>query len=255
MTAPTPIRAAVVDDEPPARDRIRWLLRDVTDVQLVAEYGDVAGALAGLRREPVDLLFLDVRMPGGDGISLLEKLGESAPEHVILVTAFEEYALRAFELEATDYLLKPFDPARFHGALDRVRRQLQTSEGEPSRPAIGGEQARAGVLDRLAVRSGGRILLIPAAEVDWLGAEGNYVRVRTGPRSYLLRETLTALERRLDPARFARIHRSTIVNLERIRELQPLFHGEMAVVLVSGERLTLSRKCRRQLRGRWGQAV
>jgi len=275
-----PIRAVVVDDEPPARDRIRWLLQGQADVELVAEYEDSRSAVEGLRARPVDLLFLDVRLPGADGVSLLESLGEVAPPQVIFVTAYGDYALRAFDLAAADYLLKPYDSDRFYEALDRVRRALRP--GDAPAPEAAPEAAVASAsgryLRRLAVRTGGRIVLVRMDEVEWIEARGNYARLHLPPPGtltgagapasaaagsgreargpvHLVRETMAALEAALDPERFARIHRSTIVNLERIRELHPLFHGEYVVLMRSGERLTLSRGYRERLHGRWGRAL
>ncbi len=269
------IRAAIADDEPPARARIRWLLRDQPDVVLVGEFEDARSAAEALRREGADLLFLDVRLPEGDGVELLETLGGSAPPHVIFVTAYDHYAVRAFELHATDYLLKPYDPARFYEALDRARQALRTaaeargSAGDAAAATAGSETPRGpagsgrGFLDRIAVRTSGRIVLVRVEDVDWIEACGNYARLHVAPAAgaaapgpvHLVRETMAALEAGLDPARFVRIHRSAIVNLERVRELHPLFHGEYVVVLRSGERLTLSRGYRDRLRGRWGSAL
>ncbi|HEX9106337.1 MAG TPA: LytTR family DNA-binding domain-containing protein, partial [Longimicrobiales bacterium] len=277
------IRAVVVDDEPPARDRIRWLLQDQADVELVGEYEDGRCAVAALRQRPADLLFLDVRLPGADGVSVLESLGDEAPPQVIFVTAYGDYALRAFDFAATDYLLKPYDADRFYEALERARRALRPSAPEHNAPARtppgrsgapGAAQAgtSGGYLQRLAVRSGGRIVLLRMDDVEWIEARGNYARLHLAPSPgvvapgagggreprgpvHLVRETMAALEAALDPERFARIHRSTIVNLERVRELHPLFHGEYVVLMRSGERLTLSRGYRERLRGRWGRAL
>ncbi len=270
------IRAAIVDDEPPARERIRWLLRDQPDVVLVGEFEDARSAAEALRQGGADLLFLDVRLPESDGVELLEALGTGAPPQVIFVTAYDHYAVRAFELHATDYLLKPYDPERFYEALERARQALHAAAGargvaaddvaatdSGGSPARGADGSGQHYLDRIAVRTGGRIVLVRVEDVDWIEARGNYARLHVAPAAgagvpgpvHLVRETMAALEAALDPARFVRIHRSAIVNLERVRELHPLFHGEYVVVLRSGERLTLSRGYRDRLRGRWGSAL
>ncbi len=276
MSTPPLIRAAIVDDEPPARERIRWLLRDQPDVVLVGEFEDARSAADALRREGADLLFLDVRLPETDGVELLEALGSAAPPQVIFVTAYDHYAVRAFELHATDYLLKPYDPARFYAALDRARQALRAAAeghaptaGDAAPADLGDDRRRDAAatpprfLDRIAVRTGGRIVLVRVEDVEWIEARGNYARLHVAPAAgaatpgpaHLVRETMAALEAALDPARFVRIHRSAIVNLERVRELHPLFHGEYVVILRSGTRLTLSRGYRHRLRGRWGSAL
>jgi two-component system LytT family response regulator len=238
------IRTCIVDDEPLARERIRVLLAGEPDVEIVGESGGGPAAVEVIRAVRPDLLFLDVQMPGPDGFGVLEALGAAVPRAVIFVTAYDQYALQAFEVHALDYLLKPFSSRRFHRALERARTELLQRGG-------GGVDERILSLleqirhprrpERLVIRSAGRVSFLRVDEIDWVEAEGNYVRLHAGAASHLLRETMKGIEAKLDPDRFIRIHRSTIVNTDRIKELQPLFHGEYAVILRDGTRLTASR--------------
>jgi two-component system LytT family response regulator len=245
------IRTLIVDDEPLARQRLRKLLEADADIAIAGECADGREALAALRELRPDLVFLDVQMPGMDGFGVLQGLGGAVTPVVIFVTAHDRYALKAFEVHALDYLLKPFDKARFAAALGRAKAQI----GQGSAAALNErlhallqtvEQRRGGP-ERLMVKSAGRIFFVRIADVDWIEAAGNYVRLHVGEEDHLLRESLTALEKMLDPARFVRIHRSTIVNLERIRELQPAFHGDYVIILSSGAELPLARSCRHKL--------
>jgi two-component system, LytTR family, response regulator len=261
MTGPAewtgPIRAIIADDEPPARRRIRALLQGEEDVEVVAECRDGREAIAAVEAQAPDLLFLDVQMPEADGFDVVAALGAERLPAVVFVTAYDEYALRAFEVHALDYLLKPFDRERFRAALDRARgevrrhRQRTAGDGEVDRRVqdlIESLRAPgAGYLRRIPVRSGGRIRFVEAEEIDYLEAEGNYVRIHAGERSFLIRDSLGDLETRLDPARFLRIHRGTIVRTDRIREMEPLFRGEYLIVLESGARVQSSRRCRAKL--------
>jgi two-component system LytT family response regulator len=251
-----PIRALVVDDEPLARERIVTLLAK-EDVEVVGECADGAAAIDAILRLSPDLAFLDVQMPGADGFDVIQLVGPSKMPPVIFVTAYDNYALRAFEVHALDYLLKPFDRDRFHAALERARQEIERRQNgalekrllalvRDLRPA-------AQRLDRLVVKSGGRVFFVKAEEIDWIEAAGNYVRLHLGADSHLFRETMNALEARLDPDRFFRIHRSRIVNMERIQELQPWFNGEYLVLLRNGTKLTLSRGYREKLQERLGR--
>ena len=232
-----PISAVIVEDEPLGRDLIRELLRSDSDVTLVGECGNGHEALSMLEQKRPDLVFLDVRMPEIDGFEVLAGLGRQTPV-VVFVTAYDEYAVRAFEVNAVDYLLKPFDRERFQQALDRAKTQIRFRGADgKSRPYP----------ERLLVKSGSRIVFVRTDEVDWIEAEGNYVRLHVKKDTHFLRTTISNLEEHLDPTRFARIHRSQIVNIDRIRELRPWWHGEYHVLLKDGTQLTLSRTYRERI--------
>ena len=238
-------RAASVDDEALARERIRSLVGQEPDLELVGEAGDGQAAVELIRREKPDLVFLDVQMPGLDGFGVLQALGDEVPPAVIFVTAYDHYALQAFDVHALDYLLKPFNSRRFKKAVLRARTEL-TREHPPEvnerlLSLLEGLRSGRRPPERIVLKSAGRVSFLKVDEVDWVEAEGNYVRLHVGPHSHLLRETMKNIEGRLDPDRFIRIHRSTIVNTDRIKELHPLFHGEYAVILRDGTRLTASR--------------
>jgi two-component system, LytTR family, response regulator len=244
------IRTIIVEDEPLARDRLRTLLEDEPDIEIVAECADGATAVVTIRDEEPDLVFLDVNMPELDGFGVLEQLGADAVPAVVFVTAYDHFAVQAFDAHALDYILKPFDEDRFRTALDRARTALRvraSQDIDTRLAALLGDLRRPRHLERLAIKSGGKIVFIRTDEIDWIGAEGNYARLHTGTRSHLLRETMSMLESKLDPDRFLRIHRSTIVNTESIAELEPLFQGDYVVILRDGTRLTSSRGYRSNL--------
>ena len=247
----TKIRTLIVDDEPLARERIRSLLEGEADIEVLGECTDGREAVTTIEAERPDLVFLDVQMPELDGFAVLEVLEVEEMPVVVFVTAFDQFALRAFDAHAVDYLLKPFDRERFQRALGRARTQVERHSeddfGERLRALLGQLKPKAEYLERLAVRAGGRIVFIRTDEVDWIDAQGNYARLHLKERTYLLRETMSALEAKLDPARFVRIHRSTIVNAERIRELEPMFAGEYLVILRDGTKLPSSRTYRDKL--------
>jgi two-component system, LytTR family, response regulator len=250
------LRVLLVDDEPLVRQGIRDFLAAEPDIAIIGECGNGLEALEIMAREPVDLVFLDVQMPELDGLGVAAALsGQGGPE-VVFVTAYSEHAVRAFEVNAVDYVLKPFDRERFAAALARVRARRTTGEREELArrlaTVLAELQQAQGHAQRVVVRSEGRIRLVAVDDIDWIEAADNYARLHAGPERHLIRETMTSLEARLDPARFARIHRSTIVNLDRIRELQPTFNGEYAVLLHTGAKLTLSRGYRDALRERLG---
>lgn len=236
------IRALVVDDESLARRNVTLLLRRDPDIGAIAECSSGAGAVEEIRRSKPDLVFLDVQMPECDGFEVLELLGADLPPAVVFVTAYDEYALRAFDAGALDYLLKPFDDARFGRALSRAKERLVHRLASKSRAA-----------ERLVVRSQGQVLFLRTADIDWIEAAGYYACLHVGGDTHILRRSLSELERDLDEERFVRIHRSIIVNLDRIRglELQP--GGEYEVVLSSKARLRLSRRYRKRLQERMGQ--
>lgn len=249
------IRALIVDDEPLARERLRTLLRKEPDMEVIAECGDGSRAATAIEKHRPDLVFLDVQMPEADGFDVLEAIGAEQMPVVIFVTAYDKYALRAFEVSALDYLLKPFDRARFRESLERARQQIRRQrDGEVSErllALLGAVRARQQHRERLVVREGGRILFLRVDEIDWVEAAGNYLRLHAGRQSHLIRETMAGIEAQLDPAKFARIHRSAIVNLDRVRELLPGPHGDSTLLLRDGARLTLSRT----YRARFGSAV
>jgi len=256
------VRTIIVDDEPLARDKTRRYLERESDVEIIAECCDGKEALETIERLRPNLVFLDVQMPELDGFEVLESLDPEALPAIVFVTAFDQYAIRAFDVHAIDYLLKPFDPQRFAAAMSRVRETL----GQPAAPT-GMEdqlrrlleevrQQRPAFAERLVVKSSGRVVFIKVAQIDWVDAAGNYVKLNLhGGESHLLRETMAGLERRLDPQKFLRIHRSTIINVERIQELQQQFHGDYLVVLEDGQRLTLSRSYRERLQELIGRSI
>jgi two-component system LytT family response regulator len=255
----TKIRTLVVDDEPIARERILSLLQQENDVEVIGQCADGVQAVSAIQQQSPDLVFLDVQMPGCDGFGVIQNIGADRMPTVVFVTAYDEYALRAFEVHALDYLLKPFGKDRFQETLKHARESLERRRaGDLGRRLLAlvhdlkPEQQR---LDRLVVKSGGRVFFLRTDEIDWIEAAGNYVRLHVGTSSHLLRETMNAIEGRLDPEKFFRIHRSRIVNMERIQELQPWLNGEYAVLLRTGTRLTLSRGYREKLQERLGKGI
>lgn len=243
----------IADDEALARERLRSLLEDDERFEVVAEAADGRSALQAIREHAPQLVFLDIQMPEMTGVETLAQLhAELPPERrpaVIFVTAYDEFALRAFDLHAVDYLLKPFDRLRFEAALDKALAQLrQPDSGELNQRLAAliaefssSRRSSPKYLERLPIKTEGRVLLVPVEEIDWIGAANNYVEIHVGKASHLMRETLSVLESKLDPEKFLRISRSTIVAIDRIREIQPLFHGEQAVILRNGTKLTASR--------------
>jgi two-component system LytT family response regulator len=239
------LKVLIVDDEPLARQRLRRLLGPETDLELVGECSSVPEALAVIDAERPDLLLLDVQMPEQDGFALLRELPEEARPQVIFVTAFDEHAVAAFEVNAVDYLLKPVDPERLAEALARARRErAAASAGELDprlRSLLETLTPRGRFMDRILVRRPGRISFVNVEEIHWISAEGNYVRLHLAKERHLVRLKIGTLEERLDPARFLRIHRSAIVNLDRVRELHRLPGGDYTVLLDGGATLTMSR--------------
>lgn len=251
------VRTLIVDDEDLARERLHSLLQSQKEIELVGEAADGKSALELIERIKPDLLFLDVQMPELDGFQVLEALDEQDRPNVIFVTAHDKFALRAFDVHAVDYLLKPFDRERFETALKRALAKIQS--GQRTAPAVAkvleeAKQAPAKPAERLIVKTQGRVLLVKAEEVDWVEAADNYVTLHIGNEHHMMRETMTSLEGRLPPEKFMRISRSTIVNIERIKELQPMFHGEYIVLLKNGTKLTLSRGYRDKLNHLFGKA-
>lgn len=261
------IRALIVDDEPIARRGIRLSLRGERDVEIIGECGDGRAALAAIREQRPDLVFLDVQMPLLDGFGVVAALDTENLPAIVFITAYDEHAIRAFEAGALDYLLKPFDRERFQKTLARARRQILSPDRDDLsrrldalldslKPATR-EDEQPRPLERIAVKQAGRIIFLGVNEINWIEAQGNYVQLHTERESHqqqqqqhhhhLLRETMDGIESKLDPARFLRLRRSTIVCIERIKELQPLFNGEYLVILQDGTRLTSSRRYRRNL--------
>jgi two-component system, LytTR family, response regulator len=270
------IRALIVDDEPLARERVRSMADAEPGLEVIGEACDGLEAVDAILSQAPDLVFLDVQMPKLDGFEVITSVGADRMPAVVFMTAFDQHALRAFEVQALDYLLKPFDRDRFQGALRRVRQQIDSAEnGElgkrlralmrdiktdlpletssvTSLPAATSGDRKS---ERMVVKSGGRLFFLRAHEIDWVEAAGNYVRVHVGTESHLLRETMNAIEARLNSEVFFRIHRSRIVNIERIKELQPWFNGEYIVILRNGTKLTLSRGYREKLQDRLGRPL
>ena len=252
------IRAAIVDDEPLARERIRSLLVEAGDVDVIAECANGREAIEALEQSPPDLLFLDIQMPEIDGFDVLQAIGVGRVPVVIFVTAYDQFALRAFEAHALDYLLKPFDDERFEAALQRARERIHQQQGgdlDLRLRALLEEMSagRRGYLHRLVVPTGHRSIFIRTEEIDWIEADRNYIRLHVRGRTHLLRENLSRIESTLDPAKFCRIHRSSIVNIDRIQAVESLSRGEYLVVLHDGTKLTSGRSYRRNLHAIMGK--
>ncbi len=239
------IRALIVDDEPLGRQGVLRFLKNDPEVEVVAQCGDGQSAVGTILTAKPNLVFLDIQMPEIDGFEVVRRVGPEKMPATIFVTAYDRYALRAFEANAIDYLLKPVGQARFEKALARVKgRVAESSKQDVAQRIIATlEQIkrRDQYLERLPVPENGRILFVKTKEIDWIEADGNYVRLHVGARMHEVRETLSALEQRLDPRDFLRIHRSTIVNVQRIKEIQPWFHGYHLVLLQNGQELRMSR--------------
>jgi two-component system LytT family response regulator len=245
------IRAMIVDDEPLARRGIRDQLNEEKDIEIVSECRNGREAVAAIAAQSPDLVFLDVQMPELDGFGVLQTIGAERMPAVIFVTAYDKYALRAFEVNALDYLLKPFEPERFRKALQHAREQIERrSVRDLSRRLqnlLDDMKPAQKPLERLVIKSAGRIFFLSVSEIDWIEAADNYVQLHAGGDEHLLRETMNSLERRLDPVQFVRVHRSRIVNIQRVRALQPLFRGEYEIMLQDGTRLESSRGYRDRL--------
>ncbi len=252
------IRTLLVDDEPLARDKLRGFLARHARFQLVGEAGDGLSAVSAIDELRPDLVLLDIQMPELDGFEVLATLDQARPPYVIFVTAYDQYAVQAFEVGALDYLLKPVAPDRFDQALERAERAIDhgptadfaerlarvLEQVAPSRPKV----------ERFLVRERDRSSFVAVAEIDWIEAAGNYLKLHAKGGTHLLRATMKEVEGRLDPARFARVHRTAIVNLDRVRYLEPWSHGDQRIVLASGERLTLSRRYRDRLPRTFGES-
>ena len=245
------IRTLIVDDEPLARRGIRAQLDEEEDIEIVSECRNGLEAVAAIEEQSPDLVFLDVQMPELDGFGVLEAVGVDRMPVVIFVTAYDKYALRAFDVHALDYLLKPVDAERFASALQRARKQIEHHSvqdlNQRLQTFLDDVRAKQKFTERLVIKSGGRIFFLNVQEIDWIEAADNYVRLHVGRDSHLLRETMNHLEKRLDPDHFLRVHRSRIINIRQIKELQPLFRGEYDIMLQDGTRLESGRGYRDKL--------
>jgi two-component system LytT family response regulator len=243
------IHAVVADDEVLARQKLRQLLRDEPEIEIVGESTTAAETIELVRAVSPELLFLDIRMPDMDGFDVVGMLsdlkGVSLPR-IIFTTAYDQYAVRAFEVNAVDYLLKPFTHERLKAALERVREQSEAKIQDRS-PAAGAGPAASLYTNRIVFKSRGRILFLPVSDIRWIGAEGNYVRLCTATENHLLRETMAHLESRLDPRGFLRVHRSFIVNLKYVKEVRREANGDSVVILDNGQKVAMGRSYRSSL--------
>jgi len=253
------LKLLIVDDEPLARERIREMLRADPQIEVIGDCSNGDDAIEAVKTFRPDILLLDIQMPGTDGFGVLEALDPQDIPCVIFITAYDQYAVKAFEVYALDYLLKPFDRERFTRAIERgkqhVLKERNSSLNDRVLAVLNEIKNKPEYLERLVIRTNGHIFFIKTEEIDWLEAEGNYVRLHSGKESYLLRDAISSLENQLDPKRFLRIHRSAIVNINRIQELQPWFHGEYRVILQDGVQLTLSRSYRDKLNELVGKSL
>jgi two-component system LytT family response regulator len=245
------INAVIADDEVLARHKLRQLLREETEFEIVGESATAAETIDLVRLTKPDLLFLDIRMPGMDGFDIIGALSADADfvlPRIIFTTAYDRYAIRAFEIHAVDYLLKPFTAERLHSAVERAREQIQNSTQDTSSNGTP-DAAESPYTKRIVFKSRGRILFLHVSDIRWIGAEENYVRISTESESHLLRETMTRLEEKLDPQMFLRVHRSSIVNLQYVKEVRTEKDGEFAVLLANGQKIAMSRSYRSRIQG------
>lgn len=249
-----PLKTVIADDEPLARERLMSLLAGESGIEVLAECRDGEEAVSVIHDRRPDLVLLDVEMPKLNGFQVVEAIGTDAMPMVIFVTAYDQHAIRAFEVRALDYLLKPFDRGRFADALTRARSHAEARQngdlGRRLASLVKDLRRDQPKVERLVVKSGGRLFFLRPEEIDWVEAAGNYVRLHVGGDTHLQRETMNGIETRLDPEQFVRVHRCRIVNVDRIQEMQPWVNGEYAIVLKSGQRLTLSRSYRERLQSR-----
>jgi two-component system, LytTR family, response regulator len=245
------IKTLIVDDEPIARERVRRMVREESDIEVIGECGNGAEAAIFINENKLDLVFLDIQMPEMNGFEVLKSIEPNKTPAIIFVTAYDQYAIRAFDVHAIDYLLKPFNRQRFQHSVERAREQIEQSRGgkmdERLALLLADLKTSKKYLERLVVKSVGRIFFLKTTEVDWIEAAGNYAKLHVGRESHLIRETMNGLEAKLNPDVFLRIHRSTVVNIDRIKELHPLFSGDYTVMLKNGVELTLSRNYRDRL--------
>lgn len=242
------IRTLIVDDEPLARDRIKRFLRDEDDVHVEGECGNGVEAIDSIAEKKPDLVFLDIQMPEKNGFEVIKSLPAGKLPTIIFVTAYDQYALQAFDVHALDYLLKPFNRERIKRAVARAREHIEHKRlgnlDDRLNSLIADLRSEKKYLDRLVVKAVGRVFFLKTDEIDWIEAAGNYVKLHVGREAHMIRETMNGIEAKLDPRKFLRIHRSTVVNIDRIKELHPMFSGDYAVLLRNGTELALSRNYR-----------
>lgn len=242
------IRTLIVDDEPLARDRVRRFLRDESDVEIIGECGNGKEAISAIKDQKPDLVFLDIQMPEKNGFDVVRALGARDLPVIVFVTAYDQYALQAFDVHAQDYLLKPFTRERIHRSVERARKQINSGRAgnmdERLLALLSDLRHEKKYLERLVVKTTGRVFFLRADEIDWIEAAGNYIKVHSGRESHMIRETMNGIEAKLDPEKFLRIHRSTVVHIDRIKELHPMFSGDYEVILRDGTELALSRNYR-----------
>jgi|SRR3954469_10459343 two-component system LytT family response regulator len=245
------VRAIIADDEMLARERLQQLLSKEPDIDVIGECADGVEAVNQIQEKKPDLVFLDVQMPELDGFGVLASLNKEAMPVIVFVTAHDKFALRAFEVHAVDYLLKPFDRERFQTALtralERIKQRGDKSQGERQAAVLAELKGPSKPLERLAIKSDGRVLFVRLEDINWIEAAHNYVEVHDEKQGHLVRDTVQGIEAKLPPEKFVRISRSVIVNISKIKEMQPLFYGEYTVTLHSGKKLTLSRRYRKKL--------
>jgi two-component system LytT family response regulator len=256
------MRVLIADDEPLARQRLEDLLRDERNVEIVGMVDSGPAAVEAIRKLSPDLVFLDIQMPGKTGLEVVREVGVDAMPATIFVTAYDKFAIQAFEMAALDYLVKPFDDDRFAQALERVRRLVELKQmgalreqllavlgasQQPSTPAPPPPTSATQYLERFAVETRGKVRIVPVSDVDYLVASGPSAALHTADRQHLIRESMQALEERLDPAKFMRVHRSIIVNTERVREVQPWFKGDYVLIMQDGTKLRSGRTYRQSV--------
>ncbi len=241
------LRTLIVDDEPLARERIKRFLRDEGEIEIIGECGNGTDAIAVIKRDSPDLVFLDIQMPEQTGFDVVKQLNGKMPA-IVFVTAYDQYALQAFDVHALDYLLKPFTRERIHRAVSRARESIESRRmgniDERLITLIADLKHEKKYLERLVVKTTGRVFFLRVDEIDWIEAAGNYVKLHVGRETHMIRETMNGIEGKLDPDKFLRIHRSTVVHIDRIKELHPMFSGDYAVILRDGTELALSRNYR-----------
>ena len=242
------IRTMIIDDEPLARERVKRFLRDEDEIEIIGECGNGVDAVGAINEKKPDLVFLDIQMPEKNGFEVIRSLSGKYLPTVVFVTAYDQYALQAFDVHALDYLLKPFTRERLHRAVMRAREQIDGKRfgriDERLTSLIADLKTEKKYLERLVVKTTGRVFFLKSDEIDWIEAAGNYVKLHVGRETHMIRETMNGIETKLDPDRFLRIHRSTVVHIDRIKELHPMFSGDYAVILRDGTELALSRNYR-----------